>query len=210
MEQEIIKRWKELGITSVDFNFSCGGDSMNETEIVINTKEGTITDTEIEDFIDDNIYRKVEFYVNSDGHYQGESGVVNITLNEDDDEPFLLYSKNSESEWNESIRSEVAVKLTEKEVDFIKKNVLNFNGSEGDKTRTVFKVDLFLSTEDEKFLEELEDKIYEVVCNFEPEFEEGELNEWFTFNTHENNLTINENNELIVEVFNEVVVFKED
>ena len=34
-EKEIIQLWKELQITHIDFEFSCGGDSMNDTTLNI-------------------------------------------------------------------------------------------------------------------------------------------------------------------------------
>ena len=96
MAEEIIKLWKEKNIDHVDFNFSCGGDSMNDTEIQIYDKQGNEVEcSEISDHIDSEVYNKVEFYVNSDGHYMGESGTVKVELVEDDEEPYLSYSKSS-------------------------------------------------------------------------------------------------------------------
>jgi hypothetical protein len=208
MEKEkIIKLWKELGVEQVIFEFDCGGDSMGSTDWTIETATGSIHNQEIEDYFDDQVYRNVDFYVNSDGHYQGESGQVIIELAEDDDEPYFNYSKQAESEFSESITNNVEIKLTEKEAEFIKKNILNFNGDESE-INSVFKGDLFLTDEDEAFLGELEEKILNEVQYFEPEFEEGELEEWFSFNTHEDNLTIDDN-KLIVEVHSRVRVYRD-
>jgi hypothetical protein len=153
------------------------------------------------------VYNNVDFYVNSDGHYQGEAGQVIIELVEDD-EPYFSYSKQAESEWSESITNDLEIKLTEKEAEFIKKNILNFNGDEG-QINSVFNGDLFLSDEDEAFLEALEEKILDEVRDFSPEIDEGELEEWLSFNTEENNLTITDDNELVVEVHNRVRVYRE-
>ena len=208
MEKEkIIKLWKELGVEQVIFNFDCGGDNMGNTDWSIETATGSTHNQEIEDYFDDQVYRNVDFYVNSDGHYQGESGQVIIELVEDD-EPYFSYSKQAKSEWSEIITNNVEIKLTEKEAEFIKKNILNFNGDESE-INSVFNGDLFLTDEDEAFLGELEEKILNELQNFEPEIEEGELEEWFNYNTHEDNLTINDNNELVVEVHNRVMVFRD-
>ena len=94
--QEIIKVWKELEVDYVNFEFSCGGDSMNETSIKIyNSKNQEIDSNKIRIYIDDVIYHNVEFYEASDGHYLGESGIVKIRLNEDEED--LDYSKTSQS-----------------------------------------------------------------------------------------------------------------
>ena len=111
--QEIIKIWKEKNIDHINFNFSCGGDSMNDTSIEIFDKEGELVqDGELESYFDDQTYKNVEFYVNSDGHYQGEFGVVEITLNDEEDD--FEYSKSASSEWNETCDNEVEIELTDK------------------------------------------------------------------------------------------------
>lgn len=206
--EKIIKLWKELGIEQVILEFDCGGDSMGSTDWSIETATGTIHNQEIEDYFDAEVYNKVDFYVNSDGHYQGEAGQVIIELVENEGEPYFSYSKQAESEFSESITNDLEIKLTEKEAEFIKKNIINFNGDEG-QINSVFKGDLFLSDEDEAFLNELEQKILDEVQDFSPETDEGELEEWLNFNTEENNLTITDDNNLIVEVHNRVRVFRE-
>jgi hypothetical protein len=207
-KEQIIKLWKALEVTSVDFNFSCGGDSMNESDIVINTKNGTITNADIETYFDNEVYNKVEFYVNSDGHYQGESGVVTIELEGEGEEEDFTYYKNAESEWSEELNTDFAIKLTDKEAEFIKEKILNFNGDMDD-INVVFKGDLILTNEDEIFLSELQEKILDEVRGYSPETTEGELEEWFSFNTDEDNLTINEDNELIINMSNRVIVYRE-
>jgi hypothetical protein len=207
-KEQIIKLWKELGVEQVILEFDCGGDSMGSTDWTIETAKGSIDNQEIEDYFDNEVYNNVDFYVNSDGHYQGEAGQVIIELVEDDEEPYFSYSKQAESEWSESITNDLEIKLTEKEAEFIKKNIINFNGDEG-QINSVFNGDLFLSDEDEAFLNELEQKILDEVQDFSPEIDEGELEEWFNFNTEENNLTINDNNELVVEVNNRIRVFRD-
>ena len=207
--KEAIQLWKALKVTSVDFNFSCGGDSMNDTDIVINTADGEIKNELLSEFFDDEVYKQVEFYVNSDGHYQGEFGVVEILLegDDDDDEEFTYY-KSGQAEWSEQHTESINIKLTDVEQAFIEKNVLNING-EGSNLNFVFKGDVFLSDDDEEFLEKLENKIVNEVADYEPEVEEGELSDYITFNTNEDNLTINENGELEIQVNYSVTVYRD-
>lgn len=204
--KEAIQLWKALKVTSVDFNFSCGGDSMNDTDIVINTEDGQIENELLVEFFEEEVYKNVEFYVNSDGHYQGEAGVVQIVL-EDEDVDFN-YSKTAESEWSEQHTESINIKLTDVEQAFIEKNVLNING-EGDNLNFVFKGDVFLSDDDEEFLEKLENKIVNEISDYEPEVEEGELSDYITYNTDEDNLTINENGEIKIELNYSVTVYRE-
>ena len=204
--ETIIALWKELEITNVNFNFNCGGDSMNDTDITIHTKNGEITNDVIHDYFDVVVYDKVEFYVNSDGHYQGEFGVVEITLEDDDDD--FSYSKSAESEWNEQQSENVSIKLTDIEQAFVSKNILNLNGDESNFS-FVFKGDVFLSDEDELFLAELETKIESEIRDNEPNIEEGELQDYYSFNTEENNLTINEEGEIEVNVNYSVTIYRD-
>ena len=97
--EKIIKLWKELGVTHIDFEFCCGGDSMNDTTLNIHKGDEIIENNELETFFDNEVYKRVEFYVNSDGHYQGESGNVLIELNDEGDD--FNFMKSAQSEWCE-------------------------------------------------------------------------------------------------------------
>ena len=207
--EQIIQLWKELEITSVDFNFNCGGDSMNDTDIQINTKNGVIINDIIHDYIDNEVYNKVEFYVNSDGHYQGEFGSVEITLEGDDDEWDLHYSKSSQAEFNEQQTEEVCIKLTDVEIAFLDKNILNINGDSDSNINFLFKGDVFLTDEDEAFLEELENKVEVEIRDYEPNVDEGELQDYYRFNTPENILYINENGEVVFQVHYSVTIYRD-
>ena len=78
-KEKIIQLWKENGVANIDYEFDCGGDSMGETTLNILDKEGELIECkEIEDYFENIIYDNVEFYVNSDGHYLGENGIVQL------------------------------------------------------------------------------------------------------------------------------------
>ena len=183
MAENIIKIWKEKNIDHVNFNFSCGGDSMNGTSIEIFDKEGELVqDSELETYFDDKTYNNVEFYDNSDGHYQGEFGVVTIEFDEDEND--FTYSKSSSSEWSESSVNEAEIELTDKEAKFVADYVLNINGGEDD-IQTNYKKDFILTNEQEETLKGLEEKISEFAQDYTPNDVEGEMNEWHTYTTNE-------------------------
>jgi hypothetical protein len=77
--KEAIARWKELNVDRVVLTFNCGGDSMGDMDWeVFGANDQRIEDEDLISYFDRVIFDKVEFYVNSDGHYIGESGTVTI------------------------------------------------------------------------------------------------------------------------------------
>ena len=81
--EKLIEEWKEKGVDRAEFEFSCGSDSMNDTSLVFFDKEDkeVIMSNKSRETLDNDIYKEVEFYVNSDGHYQGEHGTVLVEFN---------------------------------------------------------------------------------------------------------------------------------
>jgi hypothetical protein len=182
---EAIALWKELGITTANMEFSCGGDSMNDYHFSFyNSENKEVQSGELESFFDDDVFKRVEFYVNSDGHYIGESGNVSIELSEDEENPDFVYYKNAQAEWSESFTDEVAVELTEKEVEFVRSKVLNLVGSQ-DGNAINYKGDCILNNEEEQISDTISQKISDVVMNHEFENAEGDEEEWFQYNTDE-------------------------
>jgi hypothetical protein len=182
---EAIALWNELGITTANMEFSCGGDSMNDYHFSFyNSENKEVQSGELESFFDDDVFKRVEFYVNSDGHYIGESGNVSIELSEDEENPDFVYYKNAQSEWSESFTDEVAVELTEKEVEFVRSKVLNLVGSQ-DGDAINYKGDCILNNEEEQISDTISQKISDVVLNHEFENAEGDEEEWFQYNTDE-------------------------
>ena len=182
---EAIALWKELGITTANMEFSCGGDSMNDYHFSFyNSENKEVQSGELESFFDDDVFKRVEFYVNSDGHYIGEFGNVTIEINEDEENPDFVYYKNAQAEWSESFTDEVAVELTEKEVEFVRSKVLNLVGSQ-DGDAINYKGDCILNNEEEQISDTISQKISDVVMNHEFENAEGDEEEWFQYNTDE-------------------------
>ena len=92
--ETIIAKWKSLNIKEAIMEFDCGGDSMNDTSWVLkNDKDEEVADTDLVSYLDTEVYKEVQFYENSDGHYIGEFGEVIVTL-EDNGEQFF-YNKQS-------------------------------------------------------------------------------------------------------------------
>jgi hypothetical protein len=211
MAEEIIKIWKEKNIDHVDFNFSCGGDSMNDTNIQIYDKEGnTVEDSELANYFDDKTYNNVEFYVNSDGHYQGEFGVVKITLNDEEDD--FEYSKYSSSEWSESSVSKAEIQLTDDEAKFVTEFVSNINGGESGCV-TNYKKDFILTNEQEEILTGLEEKISTFAEEFVPEDieSESEIDDWYSYTTNEEGEDLNlVGNTLTLIISKSFLLVKED
>lgn len=207
-EKTVHQIWLELGISYANFEFSCGGDSMNDTTLTLIGKDGEqIDNQEIEDYIEDEIYNRVEFYVNSDGHYLGESGIVEITLDEDEEK--FTYSKSSTSEWEERFTSTFSIKLDEKTRRFVEEKVLNINGDDYEFVLN-YKKDCILTDEDEKILEALEEKVRDGLNGFEPDTQD-DVQEYYTFLTNEEDEDIKFDDEgMLVTINNSVIEYREE
>ncbi len=201
-----IEQWKEHNIDHVDFEFSCGGDSMSDTTIFIYDKgNNVVQNSDIENYIEEAIYDEVNFYECSDGHYMGESGTVTITLDEDDEEEFS-YSKSSEEEWCEHEPFTEKIELTDEEVDFIEKYVDNINGnmSEGDYNIN-YKAD-FVQTDELVVVEEvLMKKVQDYFENYETNL--SDMSDWHTMEVNDTTLD-KENKTIDIEMSFEHYVYR--
>jgi len=221
---EAVKLWKELGITHANMEFSCGGDSMNDYHFTFYKKNDSkkknapseieIENDELNRFFDEEVFREVEFYVNSDGHYIGEHGNVYIELDdsdEDEEEHTFTYSKSAKSEWSERITEKMEIKLSKKLSKFVSEYVDNINGEDGNCTIN-FKKDFILTDEQEKLMEELEEIVLQETADYEPSYDEGEKEDWYTFTTNDGDdieeLTIKDN-KLLVSVSNSFIIYKD-
>jgi hypothetical protein len=121
-------------------------------------------------YFEDEIFNKVDFYVNSDGHYMGESGIVYIELNDDDEDDLCFgYSKSSISEWYEHHSTKIEVKVDELLFDFIITNVRSMEGGNNDAVVVNYKKDCIIEDviqeKFDTFVEELIELSYD--CEFE-------------------------------------------
>ncbi len=209
---EIIELWKKLDIQRCEMEFSCGGDSMNETDFTFyDSQDKQVDADELESYFEGEVYNQVEFYEVSDGHYMGEFGQVVITLEDEDDEPFFQYDKQSQSEWEEREIEVMKYDLTDSEVKFLTEKVDSIVGGE-DGQAINYKTDCVLSDEEEELSEKLMNEIYDAAYDYEFENASGEPQDWFTFTTRiddEDGITI-EGNKLSVEVSRTFYSLRED
>jgi len=210
-EQKIIQLWKELQITHIDFEFTCGGDSMNDTTLNIHKGEEIIENDTISTYFDNEVYNAVEFYVNSDGHYQGESGNVLIEL--DDDEETFNYMKSAQAEYCERVTNNVEVELTDEEIEFVREFVRDINGGDND-TNINYKKDFIVNEKRKELIDSIGEKVSDICGGFTPDIEGGgELNDWYSFTTNEDDFTDSEvvikGNKLIVSVSNEYYTYQD-
>ena len=180
-KQSIIDKWKELNLDRVEFEFSCEGDQMNETTTILFNKENSkIGNSEISKYFEEEIYRNVKFYVNSDGAYLGEFGTVYITLEEEE----FLYSKVSKSEYNEIKVKEILVKLTKKEQELINKYISNINGN-ANGFQINYNKECVISDRDYLIINKLGEKIQNTCIKFEDDIcIDYEINDDIRFNTN--------------------------
>jgi hypothetical protein len=210
-QEKIIEIWNELQITHIDFQFTCGGDSMNDTTLNIHKGDEVIENETISTYFDHIIYDRVEFYVNSDGHYMGESGNVLIQMN--DEGNGFDFSKSAQSEWCERITSDVEVELTDEEIEFVREFVRDINGGDND-TNINYKKDFIINEKRKELIDSIGEKVSDACGNFTPDIEgEGEINDWYSFTTNEDDITDSEviikDNKLIVSVSNEYYTYQD-
>jgi hypothetical protein len=211
-EQEIIQLWNELEITHIDFEFTCGGDSMNDTILNIHKGDDIIENDVIATYFDHEVYNAVEFYVNSDGHYMGENGNVLIEMNDEGDG--FNFMKSAQSEWCERITSEVEVEVTDEEIEFVKEFVRDINGGDGEGANFNYKKDFIINQKRKELIDSIGEKVSDACGGFTPEIEgDGEINDWYSYTTNEDDITDSEvvikGNKIIVSVSNEYYVYQD-
>jgi hypothetical protein len=167
--KETIEHWKKSKIAYAEFQFSCGGDSMNDTEIVFFDAEGNEVADEhsLAGYFEDEVYKEVNFYEASDGHYIGESGVVRIELNDEGDD--FYYIKSAQSEWSERYSGEMLCEVTKEEVEFLNEYIGGMSDANWNGRQTDYKKDFILKPEHEKMVEELHEKFQDCANDFVPE-----------------------------------------
>ena len=175
-ENDIIQIWKENNIEKCVMEFSCGGDSMGDTDYILYDNEGNqVSNDDITEYFDHKIYDYVDFYEVSDGHYMGESGTVTIELEEYDGEPSFTFSKDAQSEFEETFFGTMEFNLTEVEVKLLEEKISNFNKSEWDSQVFInYKDDCVITDEEEVILNDLIKRIEDDSFNFEIEDATGE------------------------------------
>ena len=181
--QEIIKKWNEANISYAEFQFSCGGDSMNDTSLSFYDVDGNVVDESgnLESYFEDEVYKNVQFYEASDGHYIGESGCVRIELSDEGDE--FYYTKSAEAEWSENKSGEVLVPITDEEFKILDEYILGMANSSWNGASVDYKKDFILTDELEVAIKDLQDKLENHSYDFQPETKGEVEDESHRFNT---------------------------
>lgn len=188
--EKLIEEWKEKGVDRAEFEFSCGGDSMNDTSLVFFDKEDkeVIMSNESRETLDNDIYKEVEFYVNSDEHYQGEHGTVLVEFNVEENQ--FNYSKSATEEWSESFTDIIELEIGPELHKFCKEYIFEISG-EHSYSDIEYAKDFYINSEKLKMLKDIQKIINEAVDDHEPEDKsEGELEEYIStsgFVTIDNN-----------------------
>lgn len=203
-DKEVIQIWKDKKISYAEFVYSCGGDSMGNTELIFYGKSGDEVSAgdELEAHFDDVVYDNVNFYVNSDGHYMGESGVIHIELEDD----CFTYSKNAQAEWSESIDTTLEFELTNEQAEFIRNNISELSGGEGEFTSFNYSRDFILTDEDEDIEKEIGELIDNKCSGFEPDVKH-ELQDWYNYRAED--IEVGSDNILSVTITNSMYVYTE-
>ena len=208
-QEDAIKKFKELKVSRGEMQFSAGGDSMNDYTITLfDEKDTEITDgvDDLVSFLDDEIFRQVTFYVNSDGHYMGESGVVHIGLEGEDDDKRFYFNKSASSEWSENITTTIEIELTQEQADFIRKNVSSVNGGYDERVNINYSRDFIMTDKDEEIQKSIEELIEEETANFTPDIDE-EFGDWFRYEKEDELVT--DDNKLVIEITNEYTTYSD-
>jgi len=208
-KEEAIALWNNKGIVRAEMEFYCGGDEMGDYSFTYFDADDELVECdELYPFFDDDVFKRVEFYVNSDGHYIGESGNVHITLDDlelDNVEINFYYDKSSESEWNESLTNTLSVTLNEEQINYIKEFVSSFNGGSDENTNFNYSKDFIMTDEHERIEKEIGDILDTITSEYEPDTE-NEVGEWFNYQNEEP--MFDDDNTLLVEMNNETTIYK--
>jgi hypothetical protein len=183
-----IETLKDLFINNqvdrIEWIYSAGGDSLNETETVGYLGDEEVDVKEHESIIDDFALDNTDIADSSDGHYEGESGTVTITY--DAQEDVLVTSKDFESHWNESYEEEDYINITSEEKEILSKiDVFKVEIPKSSYEEILFKEDTYVSKEMHGLLESITEKMIDVAMDFEPSKGDGETNEYMTIQFEE-------------------------
>jgi hypothetical protein len=170
-----VQCWKDLKINHCIMNFSYGVDSMRDYDFKFYDKyESVLPYDTLNDFLKDEVFENVDFYVKSDREYLGEFGTVRIELNEKQAD--FEYTKSTTSELSERITESFVLQLTDEEFNIFRDKIKDING-EGRSVYFNYKSDCIISDDEISILEKFERKIKNFVTDAIIENEHGEQEE---------------------------------
>lgn len=182
-----VELWQKCKVDSAEFIFSCGGDSMNDTETILYNVNGhefkkkTDELAELEELISEQVYKNVEFYEASDGHYQGEAGTVYIKLNDEGTD--FEFTKDAQSEFNESYTEQIEFQLSQEEADFLKEYGSAIFADDGTSPEILYKKDLVMTDARTDLVADLLERVRVSASEYTFTDAEGEEMEFMQFFT---------------------------
>lgn len=189
----MLELWKKYNVKYAEFEFSCGGDSMNDEVLRMYDKQNveiiypaSSELADLEQKIISSIYDNVNFYVNSDGHYIGEYGTVTVQLNEDN---IFEYIKNTTSEYVEENMESIDISDIILSYDDILKYISQISGNNHDCVITYSK-DFILTEELKTKIANFKEALYNKYDNFIPDITDDTNTERFDFFANDNKLNI--------------------
>ena len=204
--KDAITRWKELNLDRAVLTFNCGGDSMGDTEWeLFDNENNPVDDSDLVGYFDNEVYNRVDFYVNSDGHYMGENGVVTVTIDEDDEEEDFSYYKEAMSNYEETVANELVVELTDAELAFVKEYVRDINGGYEESPNFNYSKDFIMTDEMDELERSIGEKVSEAASEFEPEEYDGDLADWYRYDIgDENDTVVIKDNSIVLDIMNSI------
>lgn len=201
-KEQAVALWKEKNVSRVTMEFYCGGDEMGDYSFqFFDTDDNEIEDIkELYDYFDSAVFDRVDFYVNSDGHYMGESGYVEIEFDGEDD---FDYIKVAQSEFNETIENELEIELTDEEINYLKEYVSGIIGGYDEDCSFNYSKDFIMTDEYETIEKNIASKIENIAQDYEPETE-NEVSDWYNYESNDNMF---DDNKLLIIIRNETTVF---
>lgn len=189
----MLELWKKYNVKYAEFEFSCGGDSMNDEVLRMYDKQNveiiypaSSELADLEQKIISSIYDNVNFYVNSDGHYIGEYGIVTVQLNKDN---IFEYIKNATSEYIKENMESIDISDIILSYDDILKYISQISGNNHDCMITYSK-DFILTEELKTKIANFKEALYNKYDNFIPDITDDTTTERFDFFTNDNKLNI--------------------
>lgn len=189
----MLELWKKYNVKYAEFEFSCGGDSMNDEVLRMYDKQNveiiypaSSELADLEQKIISSIYDNVNFYVNSDGHYIGEYGIVTVQLNKDN---IFEYIKNATSEYVEENMESIDISDIILSYDDILKYISQISGNNHDCVITYSK-DFILTEELKTKIANFKEALYNKYDNFIPDITDDTNTERFDFFANDNKLNI--------------------
>jgi hypothetical protein len=107
------------------------------------------------------------------------------------------------SNYEETVTNELVVELTDVELAFVKEYVRDINGGYDESVNFNYSKDFIMTDEMDELERLIGDKVSNAAAEFTPEEYDGELNEWYRYDSGEENDTIViKDNSIVLNIYN--------